>query len=102
MAGGLNQGQIDLEKRLGMSIWEIREKILALPNDERWTYMRQNEISGGLIYLAPSQYPRKPKEAVWIEETPTDGHQVTLNEWMGTFEHRLRTPKRKEAEDAKH
>lgn len=98
MAGGLNQGQIDLEKRLGMSIWEIREKILALPNDERWAYMRKNEISGGLIYLAPSQYPRKPKEAVWIEETPTDGHQVTLNEWMGTFEHRLRTPKRKEAE----
>ena len=23
----LTQGQIDLEKRLGMSIWEIREKI---------------------------------------------------------------------------
>lgn len=93
MAGELTQGQIDLEHRLGMNIWEIREKVLALPNDERWEYMRQNEISGGLIYLAPSQYPKKPRPAVWISETPTDGHQITLNEWAGTFEHRLRTPK---------
>ena len=98
MAGELTQGQKDLEKRLGMSIWEIREKVLSLPNDERWRYMRENGISGGLIYLAPSQYPRKPKKAVWIEETLTDGHQITMDEWAGTFEHRLRTPKRKEAE----
>lgn len=96
MAGELTQGQKDLEHRLGMSVWKIREIVLSLPNDERWEYMTQNGISGGLIYLAPSQYPHKPRKTVWIEETPTEGHQITVDEWIGTFEQRLRTPKKKE------
>lgn len=92
----LTQGQIDLEKRLGMSIWEIREKILDLPNDERWAYMSENRIGGGLVSLAPSQYPTRPTREPWIQETKTDGHQVTIDEWLGTFEQRLRTVKKKE------
>ena len=79
----LTQGQIDLEKRLGMSIWEIREKILDLPNDERWRYMEENRIAGGLVLLAPSQYPKKPTREPWIQETKTDGHQITIDEWLG-------------------
>ena len=94
----LTQGQIDLEKRLGMSIWEIREKILDLPNDERWAYMSENRIGGGLVFLAPSQYPKRPTREPWIQETKTDGHQVTIDEWLGTFEQRLRTVKKKETE----
>ena len=84
MAGGLDQGQIDLEKRLGMSIWEIREKILDLPNDERWAYMRENQISGGLVFLAPSQYPHRPAGETEIPAARC--HQMTIDEWLGLEE----------------
>ena len=84
MAGGLKQEQIDLEKRLGMSIWEIREKILDLPNDERWAYMTENQISGGPVFLAPSQYPKRP--AGEMEITEARCHQMTIDEWLGLEE----------------
>jgi len=80
------KGQIELERRLGMTVWEIREKILALPNDERWAYMTENQISGGLVFLAPSQYPKQPTREPWIQETKTDGHQMTIDEWLGLKE----------------
>ena len=84
MAGGLNQGQIDIEKRLGMTVWEIREKILDLPNDERWAYMTENQISGGLVFLAPSQYPHRPAREMEITEARC--HQMTIDEWLGLEE----------------
>jgi len=77
------KGQIELERRLGMTVWEIREKILDLPNDERWAYMSENQISGGLVFLAPSQYPKRP-----TGETITEArcHQMTIDEWLGLKE----------------
>lgn len=82
----MTKGQIELERRLGMTVWEIREKILDLPNDERWAYMTENQISGGLVFLAPSQYPKRPTREPWIQETKTDGHQMTIDEWLGLEE----------------
>lgn len=73
----MTRGQEELERRLGMTIWEIRERILDLPNDERWRYMTENQISGGLVFLAPSQYPRRPEDFRGIE-----GHQMTIDEWL--------------------
>ncbi len=78
------KGQIELERRLGMTVWEIREKILALPNDERWAYMTENQISGGLVFLAPSQYPKRP--AGETEITGARCHQMTIGEWLGLKE----------------
>ena len=78
------KGQIELERRLGMTVWEIREKILDLPNDERWAYMSENQISGGLVFLAPSQYPKRPDRETEI--TATRCHQMTIDEWLGLEE----------------
>lgn len=80
------KGQIELERRLRMTVWEIREKILGLPNDERWAYMTENQIAGGLVFLAPSQYPKRPAGEPWIQETKSDGHQMTIDEWLGLEE----------------
>lgn len=78
------KGQIELEERLGMSIGEIREHVLSLPNDDRWKYMNENKISGGLIHLAPNQYPKKPEETDWIEDDFTIGRQMNIFDWLGT------------------
>lgn len=78
------KGQIELERRLGMTVWEIREKILDLPNDERWAYMSENQISGGLVFLAPSQYPHRPAGEMEIQEGRC--HQMTIDEWLGLEE----------------
>lgn len=80
----MTRGEIELERRLGMCIEEIRDKVLSLPNDDRWRYMEKNKISGGLIHLAPNQYPRKPEETDWIEDDFTIGRQMTVFDWLGT------------------
>ena len=74
-----------LEEKLGMNIWQIRERVLSLPNDERWRYMDENKISGGVIMLAPDQYPKKPKERERIDgEDYIIGRQMTIDDWLGT------------------
>ena len=81
----MTRGQIELERRLGMCIEEIRDKVLSLPNDERWRYMEKNKISGGLIHLAPNQYPKKPKDPDWMSENDfTIGRQMNIFDWIGT------------------
>ena len=74
-----------LEEKLGMNIWQIREHVISLPNDERWRYMDENQISGGVIMLAPDQYPKKPKEREQIDgEEYIIGRQMTIDDWLGT------------------
>lgn len=73
-----------LEEKLGMNIWDIRDHVLSLQNDDRWRHMRDNGISGGVIMLAPGQYPKKPKETEWIEDDFRIGRQMTIDEWLGT------------------
>lgn len=74
--------QKKLEEKLGMNIWDIRDHVLSLPNDDRWRYMRDNGISGGVIMLAPGQYPKKPADPDWIEDDFTIGRQITIDEWL--------------------
>lgn len=80
----MTRGELALERRLGMCIEEIRDKVLSLPNDERWRYMEKNKISGGLIHLAPNQYPKKPEETDWIEDDFKIGRQMNIFDWLGT------------------
>lgn len=54
--------QRELEERMGKSIEEIRKEVVAMPNDERFRWLRENDVGGGVIGLAPCQYPKRPKD----------------------------------------
>lgn len=67
--------QIELEERMGKSIEEIRKEVVAMPNDERFRWIMENG-GGGVVGLAPCQYPKRPKD--WKDP----GEQYTIFDFL--------------------
>ncbi len=53
---GLTVGQIKLEQETGKTISEIREEFLKAPKYLQIQFLQKH--GGGLIHLAPCQYPK--------------------------------------------